>query len=277
MKKNISPFLKSVIDFVSIALLVVMVGCKEDNKNKDSASSQKIEPLQVVMSADYPPFEFYKDGKLVGFEVELIEMIARKLNTTAVIKDAPFESLIASIQAKRADVCISALSATEERLKMVDFSNSYHISKSVIITFDPTINTLDDLKEKNLGVQMGTTYEAFLKEWGMKNPKSQIQALSKVPDLVQNLKIGRIQAIMMGAHEAASLITTLRASHKEAKLIEVEGTDVKYAMALPKGSPYTQKINQILAELDKNGTLEELTGKWFTDPSKTPNSVSSSK
>lgn len=242
---------------------ICLNACKEEKKPQNDNTTSAV--FQIVTSADYPPFEFYKDGQLIGFEIDLINHIAKRLNKTLAIQDAPFESLIASIQAKRADACISALSATDERRKTVDFSNTYHISQSVIVTLNPQLLKPEDFKNKTVGVQMGSTYETFVKEWQQKLEGLKHQSLSKVPDLLQNLKIGRIDGIVMGIHEAKAMIRQIKDSKQPAHIIEMPETTVEYAIALPKNSPYLKDINEAIESLKADGTIDNLMDNWFKD------------
>lgn len=253
--------------FFKIALLLFcacfLFGCN----NSDDSSS--VQTLKVVMSADYPPFEFYKNGRIVGFDVDLIHAIAKKIDKNVEITDGPFETLIGALQTRRADVCISALSATDERRKSVDFAKSYHVSQSVIVYVkNDRIKGSEDFSGKNIGVQMGSTYENFAKAWQKdgKGPKS-IQSLSKVPDLIQSLKIGRIDGIMMGVHEAKAVLKQAQGFEKPLMMIDVPSTQVDYAIALPKDSPLLNDVNKAIDELVASGVIEQFVEKWFHDVS----------
>ncbi|MDP3371388.1 MAG: ABC transporter substrate-binding protein [Candidatus Paracaedibacteraceae bacterium] len=240
--------------FGLLSIVTALVGCKGE-KNTPGMN----EPIVVATSADYPPFEFYKNGEMVGFEIDLIKAIAFELKREVKFQDLPFDSIIGSLQAKRVDLAISAISATEERAKVVDFSTHYNESKTVLITDDLTINDMNDLKEKTVGVQMGSTYEPCMKEWQTKIQGLQVQSLTKVPDLIQNLKVKRIVGIVLGVTEATAIMEQV----KGFKMIVVPETEISYAIALPKGSEFTAKINEIIEKMKKDGSLKTLQDKWL--------------
>jgi len=236
-----------------LAMLPLLVGCKDDKKSgQDSV-------LTVAVSADYPPFEFYKDGETVGFEIDLMRAIAKELKREVTFQDLPFESILGGLQSKRVDLSISCLSATTDRAKVVDFSVHYNTSKTVLITDDTAIKCMDDLKDKTVGVQLGSTNEICLKEWLPKVKGMQIQSLSKVPDLIQNLKAKRIAGIVLGETEAHAVINEV----KGLKMIEIPETEFSSAIAFPKGSALVASVNGIIQKMQSDGSLKALQDKWL--------------
>lgn len=240
--------------FSALLILTALVGCKDEKKETDAQTA-----IVVVTSADYPPFEFYQNGEMVGFEIDLMKAIAKELKRDIKFQDLPFDSIIGSLQAKRVDMAISGISATEERAKVVDFTTHYNESKSVIIIDDATINTMSDLKGKIVGVQMGSTYESCLKEWQSKVEDLQIQSLTKVPDLIQNLKVKRIVGIALGVTEANAVMAQV----KGLRMINIPDTEISYAIAVPKGSELTAQINSVIEKMKKDGSLKALQDKWL--------------
>jgi polar amino acid transport system substrate-binding protein len=245
----------------AVLALITLNGCKEE-KPKAEQGQKAPATLMVNMSIDYPPFEFYKNNEIVGFEVDLMRAVAKKMGKEATFKDASFDSLIAALIVKRADVVISALSATDERRKSVDFSTAYHVSQSVLVTANPDLKTVEAFKGRKVGVQAGSAYEPYVKEWQTKGGPS-YQALSKVPELVQSLKTQRIDGIIMGLHEANALVKQM--PDMKLAIVEIPDTTIEYAIALPKGSPLLAEINAALAALEKDGTLKALVDQWFHD------------
>jgi ABC-type amino acid transport substrate-binding protein len=241
--------------FSALALLSLLVGCKDDKKPEAGKNA----PLTVAVSADYPPFEYYKDGKIVGFEIDLINAIAKELKRNVTFQDLPFESILGALQSKRVDLSISCLIATPERAKVVDFSVHYNTSKTVLITDDTSIKSMNDLKEKTVGVQLGSTNEICLKEWLPKVKGMKMQSLSKVPDLIQNLKVKRIVGIVLGETEAYAVMNEV----KGLKMIDIPNTEFSSAIAFPKGSPLVASVNEVIQKMQKDGSLKALQDKWL--------------
>lgn len=237
----------------SILFLIGLSGCQEECK-----ADLK---LTVGMSADYPPFEYFSDGKIVGFEVELAQLIAKELAACIEFKDMPFDSIIGALQANRISFSISAISATESRKKSVDFSDNYHSSRPVIITLkDNGITDESAAYHHTLGVQMGTSYESDLKKLQKKNPQLKIQSLNKLPDLLQDLWSKRIQGIVVGNVEGESLLK----KYDVLTAIPTSMEETTFAIALPKNSPLRTKVNEALAKIKQSLEYKNLYAKYFS-------------
>ena len=217
--------------------------------------------LVVGTSADYPPFEFYQDGQIVGLEVDLIREIAKELDKECVFKDLSFDSLIGALQTKRIDLSISNITPTSERTEKIDFSIPYYRSCTVmLVAKDSSITSVDDLAGKTIGVQSGTIYEATAKNsWMPKVKGLKITSLAKVPDLLQAFKAGHINALAMGSAEANSIIKAV----SDLKAIPLNETEATFAIAFPKGSPLVEPINKILKKWIDDGTLKKWEDKWL--------------
>ena len=241
--------------FLSIACTALaMVSCKDEQK--------KIEPqITVGLSADYPPFEYFSDGKIIGFDVELLDEIAKRLDMAIEFKDMNFDGIIAALQSKRIDVGVSAISATEERKKAVDFSDNYYSGSMVMVCpKDSEIKTTSDLRDKTIGLQSGSIYESYANnDLIQQTPNMVVKTLPKVPDLIQDMKSGRIACILMGKTEGDLLVTQQTAF----KVIPIAGSEMEIAIAFPKGSELRNKVNDILAEMKKDGSLNQLITKWL--------------
>lgn|SRR3989338_87842 len=238
---------------------------------KKGASHQQA--LIVGSSIDYPPFEFLKDGEMIGFDMELVQLIAKKLNRKLEIKDMSFDAILGALQTHRIDLAISAISPSAEREKVVDFSKEYVKGRfALIVPGASEINAVKDLKRQKIGVQAGTIYEMFIKESLMDhkdiNKEIEIQSLSKIPTLLQDLKTGRIACIVMGQEEALTLIN----SQPDLKMVSLKtlGFELEtygHAIAFSKDSPLTAEVDKILKEFEADGTLVQLKEKWFNSES----------
>lgn len=227
----------------------LLAACKDDKKSE----------IIVGTSADYKPFMFYENGEITGFEKELFDEIAKRMKRTPVYKDMSFDGLIGGLQAKRLDMVIANVAKTEERSKNVDFSNPYYSSEIVLLTHkNNAVVSIDDLKGKTVGVQMGTTYEQRAKDLESAGASGKVTSLSKIPELIQEWKIGRVEVIMLCASEASGI----QATQPDLKIVNLEALKESFSIALPKNSADTAEINTILAELEKDGTLKALRAKW---------------
>lgn len=113
--------------------------------------------LVMATNAQFPPYEFYQDGKIVGIDVEIAKAIADKLGKVLVIEDIEFDAIISAVSSGKADIGLAGFTVTDERKKQINFSETYAISKQVIIVRDD-----EAIKEANsLG---GKLYNNFIKE-----------------------------------------------------------------------------------------------------------------
>jgi ABC-type amino acid transport substrate-binding protein len=234
---------------------LVLPSCNE--KKKDNSV------LKVGVCADYKPFEYFENGEIVGFDIDLFNEVAKRLSKTAIYEDMSFDAILGALTAKRIDLSISSISITNERQKNYDFSAPYLKGQyALIIKKDAAIKTLKDITTETLGFQAGTTYEArFNKEIKIQFPELKSQVMSKVPDLLQSLRAGRIAAILLGRSEAACIIKGADDIEKVDILFDTPGEEDP-GIALPKESALRPAINKILLEMEQDGTIDTLKTKW---------------
>lgn len=230
-----------------------------------ACSSKKNENTLVMLtSADNPPYGFFnsKDGKMEGFEIDLAQEIAKRMNMKIEIKDSHFSSLISALQNGKGDFVMAALSKTEERAKAVDFSENYYQSIPAFLSskvFEG--RTYEDLNGKKVGVQLGSVYETTLKNLMVNNPKFKVEllALTSIGELIQELKKGKIDGLITEGVVAQNYVKDGFFS------LPLMGLQVdSYSAAFPKGSVVFQKFNDTVKTLKKEGFIDKLAQKWFT-------------
>lgn len=233
------------------ATLFLVSGCKKDGENN---------LLKVGTSADYIPFAFVKEGKIVGFEIDLAKKICEELKCTVEFQDLPFDSLIGALQAKRLDMVIAAMNKTKEREKVVSFSKPYHVNGSVMVMLKSApIKSHLEAKGK-AGAQSGSIHEEKARKFCEDNKNITVHTMAKIPDLVQDLIAGRLIFIVLGETEAKALVK----EHPELQYEKIaDVVDGEFCMALPTGSPWLEKVNATLEKLKANGTVAALAEKWL--------------
>jgi arginine/lysine/histidine transporter system substrate-binding protein len=251
---------KSILFLSIIFTLVVLSACGQSNKDGATSGDKKV--LTMATSADFAPFESRdKAGKIIGFDIDLAKAIADELGYKLEIKDMKFDGLIGALQAKRVDMVLAGMSATEKRQKNVDFSTAYNHSGEMFITKkDSTVKTVDDLKGKTVAVQLGT-----IQEEGAKKIQEKIDFTLKPLDnsttLIQELLSDRVQVAYLDKSVATGYI-------KEQGLAGFDdptSSSPGMAVAFPKGSELKEDVNKALKKLEENGKLQELKDKWLKD------------
>ena len=220
-------------------------------------------PLRVVTDATFPPMEFVKDGQRTGFDIDLVEALGKEMGRKIEWIDIDFKGLIPALQAGRADMANSAIYITDERAKVVDFTDPYYAGGLVVLTKkDGPIKSLKDLEGKKVAVQVGTKSVSFLKD---NFPKVERVEVEKNQEMFNLAQIGRADAAVTGK-PAAKLYAQ---AHPDMIVLPEQITVENYGMALPKNQPETTKaVNEALKKIRANGVYDALVVKWFEAPGK---------
>ncbi|MEH7178653.1 transporter substrate-binding domain-containing protein [Neobacillus vireti] len=252
---------KAIILFITTLVLAsVLAGCGKSES--DNAGDKKT--LVMATSADYAPFEYIESDKsdeIIGFDVDLAKALAGKLGYEIEIKDMDFGGLIQSLKSGQADFVLAGMTPTEKRKKNVDFSDIYYTAQHMIISKkDSNIATIEDLEGKTVGVQLGSIQEGKAEEIN-KTVAIKVENRNRIPELIQELKAGRFDAIIIEDTVAKGYL------EKEADLTNFTMSDdpeeAGSAIAFPKDSELTEKFNTELQKMKENGELQELIVKWF--------------
>jgi len=235
----------------------------EDLKNKLNPNLvEKIKArgkLIVGTSADWPPFEYIKDGKVVGIDIEIAKKIAEALGVELEIKHMKFAALIEAVKNGIIDMAIADITPTAEREKVVDFSVIYYSSKgNVVVTLaDKNISNMDDLKGLTVGVQLGTIQEDWAKENLEKTGIAKVVSYNKVyPDMVMVLQRGDVDALVL-SEMVANVILKKVSGLKIAFMIK--GNALGSAVALPPGAEDLKYyVNNVIQDLIESGEMDKI-------------------
>ncbi|WP_288659219.1 transporter substrate-binding domain-containing protein [uncultured Enterococcus sp.] len=225
------------------------------------AAIKKSGVLKVATSADYAPFEFHTmvDGKdkIVGSDIDLAKAIAKELGVKAEVSDMNFNTVLASLKEGKADIAISAISATDERKQQFDFTDNYYNPPQVVIINKKNkeiYRNANDLKDKNVGAQKGSIQEELVKTQ-LKGAK--LVTIDKVPNMIVEVNQGSLAATVVEKTIAESYI----AQNPDLMIADISlepAPDEAFAIALPKESSQLQKeLNQIIKKLNDEGKIEE--------------------
>ena len=224
-----------------------------------SGIAQAQEVLRVATDPTFPPFEYSEGGKRVGFDVELIEAIAKVLNRKVEWTDIDFKGLIPGLLSRRFDVAASAIYITDERKKVVDFTDPYYPGGLVIMTAkgDKRIQGPGDLNGKKVAVQVGTKSVNFLKE---NYPAVERIEVEKNQEMFQLVEVARADALVTGK-PAAKLYARSRGT---LQVVEPQLTVEEYGYAIRKDEPeLLAQFNAALKQLKANGTYQQLVDKYL--------------
>lgn len=259
-----NSMLKKVCAVALVGIMTMgLAGCgtKKDEANKDMLDVIKEKGTMVVgLSADYAPYEFHAmiDGKdeIVGFDIDLANEIAKDLGVELEIKEMEFDALITALPAGKIDVIISGMNPDEERKKAIDFSDIYYVSEHGILVRaedKDKYKTVEDLKGKKVGAQLGSTQEKLAKE-KIENPD--LQLIANVNDLILELKTGKVDALVLEAPVADMAIK----SNPELALAEQRFKDESggNSVGIKKDSPkLVEAINAAIKRLMDDGSMSK--------------------
>lgn len=216
--------------------------------------------LLVGSDVTYPPFEYMEKGKPVGFDVDLINLIAKEMGLErAEILDTAWDGIFAALKTEKFDVIISSVTITEERKLEMLFSDPYYNSGQIIAVRkdDNRIKNKNDLVGKIVGVQINTTGDFAAQEIeGIK----EIKRYDDIQQAFQDLEIGRIDAILNDLPVNAYFASTRPNIKLVGDLLTVE----QYGIAARLGDQsLIDEINKALRSIKESGKYRELYLKWF--------------
>ena len=236
--------------------------------------------LVVGMEAAYVPYEFFKDGKIIGYDPDIIEHFVGKLGVKAQLVDTAWNGIIPALYAKKFDVIVSAMTITKERAEKVLFSMPYADASNVILlrAGEDRIKAADDLSGKIVGVQIGSaaagiikTFETKLKDSG-KPGYADVKQYEHYPEAYQDLLNKRIDAVV---NSRSTMMVVMKDAPGKFKMIPgVSDITAYFGMAFRKEDTSLQAFaNEQLAGLKKSGELAKLQEKWFGGTMDTPDVV----
>ena len=251
--------MKKLLLSIFIVTLVFAVGCSSEPETTLDQVQQE-GTLTIGMSADYKPFEYTdENGEIVGFDVDVAKAIGDKLGVEVEFVDTAFSGLIPGLKSDKYDLIMSAMTITEKRAKSVDFTNQYFNAGQVVAVMDDTqnIKSVEDLTDKRVGVQLGTTGDLEVSE--MDNIE-EIKRYEKIPQAFIDLRNGRIDAVVNDLPVTAAYIL----EHPEVKMVGEPFTTEHYGIAArPGDEELLQEVNGALKEIKEDGTYDEVYNKWF--------------
>lgn len=231
-------------------VLAVFSGCKSEESTK----------IVLGTNAEFPPFEYMEGGEIVGFDIDLAQKIAEKLDVELVVENMQFASLIASLETEKVDFIAAGMTATEERKEAVNFSTDYfNASQVIIVAVDADVVTSkEDLVGKRIGVQLGTTGEIEANAIEGTAVQSYDAGYAAVLDLAN----GKLDAVILDQVPAKKLTD----SNDAVVILDEELTVETYAIAVNKKNPeLLATINEVIAELQESGEFDEIYKKYFEE------------
>ncbi|UXU46569.1 ABC transporter permease subunit [Staphylococcus aureus] len=258
--------MKCLIRFILVLGLLISSAMVYINPAAYAEQDQKWEKikergeLRVGLSADYAPMEFEHtvNGKTeyAGVDIDLAKKIAKDNNLKLKIVNMSFDSLLGALKTGKIDIIISGMTSTPERKKQVDFSDSYMMTKNIMLVKKDKVNDYKDIKDfnnKKVGAQKGTEQEKIAQT---EIENASITSLSRLPDVILALKSGKVEGVVVEKPVAeAYLKQNPKLGISNVKFNEEEKDTV---IAVPKDSPkLMSQINKTIKEVKDKGLIDK--------------------
>ena len=215
--------------------------------------------LRVGTEGTYSPFSYQgTDGKLTGYDIEVVQAVGAKLGKNVEFVQTPWDSIFAGLEAKRFDLVANQVTINDERKAKYDLSEPYTVSEGVIVTrADNTdITSLADLKGK-------TTAQSATSNWAQvaRDAGANVEAVEGFVQTAQLLKDGRVDATVNDTLAVGEYQKTR--NDGAVKIAGTTGDTSEQAFAALKDSGLMPDVNRALDELRADGTLKQISDKYF--------------
>ena len=252
-----------VLAVIIVSLLVISCGKNSDGKvssSIESTTAQSTESgkyLNIGVDSTFPPFAFLLEDKVSGFDIDIAGEIAKRLGMELKISQVSWNEIFDRVNDEGIDAIISGVSISAERQKTTDFSDPYYILEFISLTLNSSNITLrEELVNKKVGMlknEMENLSADVLSNYS-------ITGYDDVVTLIKGLKAEEIQGIIISIPIGVKILIEDPDTYRYINKIE---SGIKYSIVLKKGSPLTEKINQVLKEIEDDGTYKKIFENWF--------------
>jgi polar amino acid transport system substrate-binding protein len=216
-------------------------------------------PLVVGSDIPYPPFEAGKSPPYTGYDIDIVNEIAKRIDTEVKYQDTSFDTIFRDLAQGKFDMVASATTITPERQKEVDFSQGYYeTDQSLTVPEGSDIKTVDDLGGKIVGAQKGTTGADTAAE----TDADSVRTYGEVDDAFNALKAGQVDAVINDFSSSADAVKAKGGLVIVQKIVTRE----VYGLAFQKGSTELEDaVNGALSDMKDDGTFTKIYEKWFKE------------
>ena len=250
----------------AIVLAALMVACLFAGCGSAANDLGTVEAGKLIMStnAAFPPYEMVADdGSFEGIDVEIAGAIAEKLGLELVVDDMDFNAALLAVQEGKSDIVMAGVSVTEDRLLVMNFSDSYATGVQVVIVKEGSDVTMDNLGEKMIGTQAATTgyiYASDTPENGGYG-EDHVVAYDNGASAVQALMNDQVDCVIIDSAPAQEYV----AANPGLTILEGAWVEEQYAIGLNKeDTALLEAVNKALSELTADGTVQSIIDKYIS-------------
>ena len=253
------------IVLVIIIALGVIVGVRFSNNTKDNSLEEIKNKGSFILGLDdsFPPMGYRdENNEIVGFDIDVAKEVSKKLGVELVIQPISWSAKEQELNSKNIDCIWNGMSKTDERQQAMSLSNSYMKNRMIfVVKNESSINSLEDLKDKTIGVQSGSSAEEILEGTDLYNNLKNIVPYSDNIMAFMDLEIGQTDAVFVDEVLANYYIAS---NNKDYKVIEEALDEEEYTIGFRKSDEQLcNRVNEVLKEMKDNGSLAKISEKWF--------------
>ena len=244
------------IALTALLLVGVLAGCGSSANDLNTVEAGK---LIMSTNAAFPPYEMVADdGSFEGIDVEIAGAIAQKLGLELVVDDMEFDAALLAVQQGKSDIVMAGVSVTEDRLLVMNFSESYATGVQVVIVKEGSDVTMDNLGKKMIGTQRATTGYIYASgDYG----EDHVTAYDNGASAVQALLNGQVDCVIIDSAPAQEFV----AANAGLALLDGAWVEEQYAIGLNKdNTALLEAVNNALAELIADGTVQSIIDKYIS-------------
>ena len=248
------------------AAILMLAGCNNsatptDTVDVDPAADATPMTIKIATESSYKPFSYTDaDGKLIGYEIELIDALCSQMKAECEVISQDWDGLIPGLNAQKFDAAIAGMSITPERLEVVEFSDPYFYTGIILIGKKGDNISVDDLKAQPIASQRATVASQYLQD---EHSDADIKLYDTQDNAYLDLTSGRVRAMMSDKVTGIDWLKTAAGKDYEVKGAEISTADDAMGIAFRKADPLVAKFNAALAELKANGSYDQITSSYF--------------
>jgi polar amino acid transport system substrate-binding protein len=255
MRKTRLGALIAILAMLAVPLLAA--GCGGDNDNGGGGV-----PKQITVGSDipYPPFEFGKSPPYQGYDIDIVNEIAKRIGTKVTYQDTSFDTIFRDLAQGKFDMVASSTTITPERQKEVDFSQGYYeTDQSLTVKQGSDIKSVEDLQGRTVGAQKATTGADYAQS---NTSAASVRTYGEVDDAFNALEAGQVDAVINDFSSSEDAVNSKGGLEIVQKIVTRE----LYGLAFQKGSTDLEDaVNGALTDMKKDGTYTKIYEKWFKE------------
>lgn len=242
--------MKKVLLVLTILLGMILGGCGSSKEN------EKV--IRIGGNAEYKPYEYLEGNQVTGFSIDVVFKIFENLGYKIEYTNMSFEGLIPALETGKVDI-LTGLTPTDERKKFVDFSEKYYVGRQIAIANKSNpIEKVEDLKNKKIGVQLGTLQETLAKQI----EGADVILYNSFTGAIMDLNSQKIDAIIISGEVKNEYLGNNPKLYEIGRIEDNESKGI--AIVFPKGQEdLIEKVNIEINKMKDSGELDKLADKYF--------------